>query len=403
VDVDLRKVRYFVAVAEHLNFGRAAQALHIAQPVLSRQIRALEQELKVQLFERDKRATRLTPAGQALLEDGRALLAAADAARRRIADVAAGERVFTVGFMPGLIVTAAVSEFSRRHPDVTVEVLRTDWINQTDVIHDGTVDVGYLRLPVELRGLTTEPLLSEQRVAVVPAGHRLAGKDSVVVADLAAEHLLQDPEAVPEWRDIAVELRDGQPPGRIPFFRTVEEKLEHVAAGHGIVVLPLSTATFYTRADISHVLVGDIAPNQVCLAWDSLRHSPLIGDYVAIARTVCSAATVPAARLAARLLASLPAYLLICLFVAAQVGAEEPDQVLAGQGGGADAAEEEDQHPDRVEVGLDQPEHADHQPEQDDQGHRADVSGAHVLGCHFCENVAGSHACTRSAVAVHIA
>jgi DNA-binding transcriptional LysR family regulator len=342
VDVDLRKVRYFVAVAEHLNFGRAAQALHIAQPVLSRQIRALEQELKVQLFERDKRATRLTPAGQALLEDGRALLAAADATRRRLADVAAGERVFTVGFMPGLIVTAAVSEFSRRHPEVTVEVLRTDWINQTDVIHDGTVDVGYLRLPVDLRGLTTEPLLSEQRVAVVPAGHRLAGKDSVLVADLAAEHLLQDPEAVPEWRDIAVELRDGQPPGRIPFFRTVEEKLEHVAAGHGIVVLPLSTATFYTRADISHVLVGDIAPNQVCLAWDSLRHSPLIGDYVAIARTVCSAATVPAARLAARLLASLPAYLLICLFVAAQVGAEEPDQVLAGQGGGADAAEEQD-------------------------------------------------------------
>jgi DNA-binding transcriptional LysR family regulator len=161
------------------------------------------------------------------------------------------------------------------------------------VDHVGTVDVGYLRLPVELRGLTAEPLLSEQRVAVVPAGHRLAGKDSIMVADLAAEHLLQDPEAVPEWRDIAVELRDGQPPGRIPFFRTVEEKLEHVAAGHGIAVLPLSTATFYTRADISHVLVCDIAPNQVCLAWDSLRRSPLIQDYAAIARTVCSAATVP--------------------------------------------------------------------------------------------------------------
>jgi DNA-binding transcriptional LysR family regulator len=136
-------------------------------------------------------------------------------------------------------------------------------------------------------------------VAVVPAGHRLAGKDSIMVADLAAEHLLQDPEAVPEWRDIAVELRDGQPPGRIPFFRTVEEKLEHVAAGHGIVVLPLSTATFYTRADICHILVSDIAPNQVCLAWDSLRRSPLIRDYVAIARTVCSAAAVPAAPLPA--------------------------------------------------------------------------------------------------------
>jgi DNA-binding transcriptional LysR family regulator len=291
VDLDLRKVRYFVAVAEELNFGRAAQALHIAQPVLSRQIRALEQELKVKLLERDKRATRLTPAGEALLEDGRALLAAADGARRRVRDADVGERVFTVGFMPGLIVTPAVREFSRRHPEVRVEVLRTDWINQTDTIHDGTVDVGYLRQPVDQHGLTVEPLLTEQRVAVVPAGHRLAGKDSVLVADLAAEHLLQDPEAVPEWRDIAVELRDGRPAGRVPAFRTVEEKLEHVAAGHGIVVLPLSTATFYTRADISHVLICDIAPNQVCLAWDSLRRTPLIRDYVAVARTAGSAAT----------------------------------------------------------------------------------------------------------------
>jgi DNA-binding transcriptional LysR family regulator len=287
VDLDLRKVRYFVAVADNLNFGRAAQELHIGQPVLSRQIRALEQELKVRLFVRDKQATQLTPAGEALLEDARALLAAAGAARRRVQDIAAGERVFTVGFMPGLIVTAAVREFSLRHPDVTVEVLRTDWINQTDVIHDGTVDVGYLRLPVDQRGLSMEPLLSETRVAVIPAGHRLAGKDTVTIADLAGEHLLQDPDAVPEWRDIAVELREGRPPGRIPSFRTVEEKLEHVAAGHGIVVLPLSTATFYTRQDISHVLVSDIAPNQVCLAWDRLRRSSLIRDYVAIARTVC--------------------------------------------------------------------------------------------------------------------
>ena len=286
MDLDLRKLRYFVAVAEELNFGRAAQALHIAQPVLSRQIRALEQELGVRLLERDKRGTRLTPAGEALLEDGRALLAAADATRRRARDADAGERVFTVGFMPGLIVTPAVREFSRCHPEVRVEVLRTDWLNQTDTIHDGTVDVGYLRQPVDQRGLTVEPLLSEQRVAVVPAGHRLAGKDSVLVADLAAEHLLQDPEAVPEWRDIAVELRDGRPSGRVPPFRTVEEKLEHVAAGHGIVVLPLSTAVFYTRADISHVLVSDIAPNQVCLAWDSLRRSDLIRDFAAIARTV---------------------------------------------------------------------------------------------------------------------
>jgi DNA-binding transcriptional LysR family regulator len=189
--------------------------------------------------------------------------------------------------MPGLIVTAAVSEFSRRHPEVTVEVLRTDWINQTDVIHDGTVDVGYLRLPVDQRGLEVEPLFSEPRVAVVPADHRLAGKDAVTVADLAGEHLLQDPDAVPEWRDVALELRGGRRRERVPVLRSVEEKLEHVAAGRGIVVLPLSTATFYTRPDVSYVPVSDIAANQVCLAWDSLRRSALIREYAAIASSTC--------------------------------------------------------------------------------------------------------------------
>jgi DNA-binding transcriptional LysR family regulator len=138
----------------------------------------------VPLFERDKRATRLTPAGAALLDDARALLGAADAARRRAQDIAAGQRAFTVGFMPGLIVTAAVRELSRRHPDLAVEVLRTDWTNQADVIRDGTVDVGYLRLPADQRGLEVEPLFTEPRVAVVPADHRLAGKDFAFAREL---------------------------------------------------------------------------------------------------------------------------------------------------------------------------------------------------------------------------
>ncbi len=230
MDLDLRKVRYFAAVAEHLNFGRAAEALHIAQPVLSRQIRALEHELKVQLFERDNRSTRLTPAGEALLGDARTLLPAADATRRRVRDVAAGQRTFAVGFMPGLILTSAVRELSRRHPGLSVEVFRTDWTNQTDLVRDGRGDIGYLRLPADARGLAIEPLFSEPRVVVLSADHRLAGKDAVTVADLAGEHLLQDPDAVPEWRDIAVELRGRQPRKAIPPLRTVEEKLEHVAA-----------------------------------------------------------------------------------------------------------------------------------------------------------------------------
>lgn len=286
MDLDLRKLRYFVAVAEELHFGRAAAALHIAQPVLSRQIKAFEAELKVELFRRDKRSTELTPAGWQLLADARPLLATAEAVQRRVAGAARDRPRFTVGFMPGLTVTAAVREFSRRHPDLAVEVVRTGWDDQVEAIHDGRVDVGYVRLPIDQQGLRVRRLLSEPRVVALPADHRLAGKGSLRIADLADEHLLQDPAAVPEWRDLATELRARTPRPPTPVMRTVEEKLEHVAAGHGIVVLPRSTATFYTRPDVVAVPISDIGPNHVCLAWDSNRRSPLISEFAAIASAI---------------------------------------------------------------------------------------------------------------------
>jgi DNA-binding transcriptional LysR family regulator len=282
--VDLRKLRYFEAVARHLHFGRAAAELHIAQPVLSRQIRVLENELHAELFRRDKRSTELTAAGRQLLADAVPLLAGADALRRRVARAARGPDRFVVGFMPGLIVTDAVRAVRERHPDLTVDLLRTGWNDQTDVVHDGRVDVSYVRLPVDKRGLTLRPLLAEPRVAMLPATHRLAGKETVEIAELADEQLLQDPAAVPEWRDIAT-----NPPGNGPPAYAVEEKLEHVASGRGVVVLPLSTARFYTRADVVWVRITDLPPNQVSLAWESTRRDPLITEFAALARELPAA------------------------------------------------------------------------------------------------------------------
>jgi DNA-binding transcriptional LysR family regulator len=283
MDLDLRKLRYFVAVAEELHFGRAAERLHIAQPVLSRQIRALEDELGSQLFVRDRRHTELTAAGQQLLEEARPLLANADALTRRVGRAARGSDTFTVGFMPGLLVTTSVRALSAAHPDLTVDVVRTSWDNQVEVVHDGRVDVSYVRLPIDQVGLTLVPLFSEPRFAALPANHRLAGKDKVGISDLADEHLLQDPSAVPEWREIATELQGGHGRRPVPALRTVEEKLEHVAAGNGIVVLPRSTATFYRRPDVACIPVDDISPNQVSLAWEASRPSKLIREFADIA------------------------------------------------------------------------------------------------------------------------
>jgi DNA-binding transcriptional LysR family regulator len=285
MDLDLRKLRYFVAVAEDLHFGRAAEQLHIAQPVLSRQIRALEDEVRAQLFVRSKRSTELTPAGRQLLEDARPLLSAADATRRRVARAARGSKTFTIGFMPGLTVTEAVRAFGASHPGIDVELIRTTWNDQVDVLHDGRVDVSVVRLPIDQAGLTVRPLFEEPRVAMLPSDHRLAGKPVIDITDLADEHLLQDPDAVPEWRDIALELRT-RTAKPIPVMRSVEEKLEHVAAGRGISIIPLSVATFYQRSDVVAVPVDDLALNAVCLAWVSSRRSHLIHDFAALAPTV---------------------------------------------------------------------------------------------------------------------
>ncbi|MFE0487301.1 LysR family transcriptional regulator [Streptomyces griseoaurantiacus] len=282
MDLDLRKLRYFVAVAEELHYGRAAERLHIAQPVLSRQIRALEEELRVTLFLRDRRGTALTAAGRQLLEDASSLLAGSEAMLRRVRSAAEGRRTFTVGFMPGITVTPAVLALTARHPGVDVRLLRTSWDDQTEVLRDGRADVGLVRLPVDQRGLRVRPLFQEPRVVVLPAGHRLAGRESVAIADLAAEHLLQDPDAVPEWRDVAVEMREGNRTGVPPMYQ-VEEKLELVAAAAGVCVLPLSTARFYTRPDVIPVPIDDIGPTHVCLAWVAARRSPLVRDFVEVA------------------------------------------------------------------------------------------------------------------------
>ncbi|GAB2584998.1 LysR substrate-binding domain-containing protein [Kribbella endophytica] len=285
MDMDLRKVRYFVAVAEELHFGRAAERLHIAQPVLSRQIRALEDELKVQLFVRTKRATELTSAGRQLLEDARSVLASAEAMRLRTVQAARAERIFTIAFMPGITVTSLVRELAAKHPELTVELLRTTWDDQVEVLHDGRADVSIVRLPIDQQGLTVRPLFDEPRVAMLPADHRLAGKPVIRIGDLAEDHLLQDPDAVPEWRDVAVELREGRA-RPAPHYRSIEEKLEHVAAGHGISIIPLSTATFYTRPDVVAVPVEDLGPNHVALAWPSTRRARTIAEVAALAENL---------------------------------------------------------------------------------------------------------------------
>src|ERR1700729_3116768 len=139
----------FVAVADTLHFGRAADDLHIAQPVLSRQIRALEHDLGTPLLTRGSHGVELTHAGRQLLTDAGPLLASAHAVRRRVTAAARGSQRLMVGFRAGIAVTPAVRLFAERHPDVLVDMQRIEWDDQAPMLLDGRIDVGYVRLPVD--------------------------------------------------------------------------------------------------------------------------------------------------------------------------------------------------------------------------------------------------------------
>ncbi|MCQ6246934.1 LysR substrate-binding domain-containing protein [Streptomyces malaysiensis] len=277
MDLDLRKLRYFVAVADKLHFGRAADELHIAQPVLSRQIRALEQDLGTLLLTRDSHGVELTDAGKQLLTDAAPLLASAHAVRRRVTVAARGSQRLMVGFRAGIAVTPAVRLFGDRHPDVLVDVQRIEWDDQAPMLLDGRIDVGYVRLPIDEAGLRVAPLYTEPRVAVLPAGHRLAGREQITEADLAGEPLV--------WHaDTSTQPTRRPHPNAGYLVRGVDETLEHVAAGRGISFLARSATVFYSHPDVSYVPVPDLAPDQVCLAVAVSRTSPLVADFFTAAQ-----------------------------------------------------------------------------------------------------------------------
>jgi DNA-binding transcriptional LysR family regulator len=165
MDLDIRKLRYFAAVAEHQHFGRAAEQLYIAQPVLSRQIRALENELGCVLLNRTTRSVQLTTAGLQLQKEARTVLGSVDAALRRVHEADRGVERLVIGFMPGLRVSEVIRAYTANDPGVDIELKQLHWWEQDAPRRDGRVDVGFLRRPFDEAGLTVTPIAREARVA----------------------------------------------------------------------------------------------------------------------------------------------------------------------------------------------------------------------------------------------
>jgi DNA-binding transcriptional LysR family regulator len=286
--LDLRKLSYFVAVAEELHFGRAADRLYVAQPVLSRQIRKLEQELGTELLIRNSRSVTLTPAGDRLLLEARSLLAMVDASRRRIADIVRHPAELTIGFFIGDEFTEARQAFAAEYPDVVVNLVRIYWNNQTDVLHAGRVDVAFVHLPIDDEDLELLPVRSEPRMAVLPLSHHAACKPTISISELAHDPVIIQRGATPEWQAYHnVEPRpDGHHPRPGPSADNLEEKLEHVAAGEAISFVAASAAAACSHRGVVYVPVTDIPPIQINLAWRTNHPSPLVAEFAnAVMRT----------------------------------------------------------------------------------------------------------------------
>ncbi|KUJ64908.1 transcriptional regulator [Streptomyces albus subsp. albus] len=245
MDLDLRKLRYFVAVAEHRHFGRAAQALFIAQPVLSRQIRAFEQELGCSLFSRTTRTVELTPAGKQLYDEASRIATVVGVALRRVHEAQRGEQRLVVAFSPGLHVSDAIRAFIVNHPKVVVDVFPLRWWERDAPLRDGRAHVGFLRRPFDDSGLRTVPIGHETKVACLPVTHPLAGRRSLTSADLDGEPILD---------------------GRTRRTSSLEEKFELIASGQGIALVPASIADSYSRPDLVYLTVTDALPVETCLA-----------------------------------------------------------------------------------------------------------------------------------------
>ena len=189
---------------------------------------------------------------------------------------------FRIAFVPGVTPGKWSRIWEQRVPGIPLDVTAIPEHDQLAVLHEGRADASFVRLPVDLEGISLIPLYREIPVVVVAGDHAVAAFDEVSVDDLADEHLLQDPDTVPEWRDVAVEVRDGTRVD-VPTM-TPKEAIEIVASGAGVVILPRSVARLYDRKDVTHRPVTGVAESQIGLAWLSDATDSRIEKFIGIVR-----------------------------------------------------------------------------------------------------------------------
>ncbi|MFE0876347.1 LysR family transcriptional regulator [Streptomyces smyrnaeus] len=277
--MELRTLRYFVAVAEELHFGRAAARLHMSQPPLSRAIKQLEAEVGALLFTRSPAGVTLTPAGAVLLDEARALLEQAERVRARVT-AAAGAATLDVGILGDSTdrgITRLAAAFRRGHPGVDIRVRNTDLAAPTCGLRAGLVDVALTRAPFDQTALTVRELRSDPVGAVLRADDPLARRDRLQIADLGERRWFQFPPGTdPIWQS----YWNGGVPREGPVVRVVQECLQAVLWNGTVGLAPLGDDL---PAELAVVPLTDMAPSRVVAVWNEGDTNPLIRSFVRIA------------------------------------------------------------------------------------------------------------------------
>jgi LysR family transcriptional regulator, benzoate and cis,cis-muconate-responsive activator of ben and cat genes len=246
--VELRHLRYFVAVARERNFTRAAEKLHIAQPPLSRQVRQLEDELGIDLIEAGSRPLRLSEAGRLFYEQAVQVLERVDEMKAMIGRLHdAGRGRFSVGFVGSTLygkLPEVIRSYRATRPGVELTLLELTSVEQIAALKEGRIDVGFGRIPLDDPGLHRQLLRNEKLVAAVPANHPvLARTKALRLADLAAEPLIVYPKAPrPSYADQVLSLfrEAGLKPPAVHEVRELQTALGLVAAEAGVCLVPAS-------------------------------------------------------------------------------------------------------------------------------------------------------------------
>lgn len=299
--IETRLIRQFIAVAEELNFHRAAERLHMSQPPLSQAIRKLEADIGSPLFIRTNRQVTLTPAGRAFLETARRVLADLDdgiAHTRRVAEGIAGR--LALGFIalgPRPLITGALGRFRQRHPDVEFSLSEATTAEQVEALAKGELDLGFMRQPGAAgAGLATEPIQREAIHVALPAGHSSDTGGPVSLAALAGEPFVMSARRLgPSFHDqlIALCQHAGFSPRITQEGRQMQTLVGLVAAGFGVALVPASVVD-PGRADVVFRPLDVAAPPalthvDLLMAWDPARAAPVRDRFMAEVRALAAA------------------------------------------------------------------------------------------------------------------